>query len=179
MVTYYMNGQSQDGNPGEDWVIFPSKGARSYAEVPEMSALEITDYLVESISKNEYDVIISNICNGDMVGHTGNLEAGIKACEVVDQMVKRILDIVLQKKGTLLITADHGNVEEMINLETGEPDTEHSTFPVPFIIANDQFKGKPRMLPSGILADIVPTILHILKQNKPDGMTGRNLFVMD
>lgn len=179
MVTYYMNGQSQDGNPGEDWVIFPSKGARSYAEVPEMSALEITEYLVESIGKNEYDVIISNICNGDMVGHTGNLEAGIKACEVVDQMVKRIVDAVLTKNGTVLITADHGNVEEMINLETGEPDTEHSTFPVPFIIVNNDYRGKARMLPSGILADIVPTILHILKEQKPDGMTGRNLFVME
>lgn len=179
MVTYYMNGQSQDGNPGEDWVIFPSKGVRSYADAPEMSALEITDFMVDAISNAEYDVVISNICNGDMVGHTGNLEAGIKACEVVDQMVKRIVDIVLQKNGTLLITADHGNVEEMINLETGEPDTEHSTFPVPFIIVNNEYKGKPRMLPSGILADIVPTILHLLKEQKPDGMTGRNLFVMD
>ena len=144
-----------------------------------MSALEITEYLVESIGKSEYDVIISNICNGDMVGHTGNLEAGIKACEVVDQMVKRIVDAVLTKNGTVLITADHGNVEEMINLETGEPDTEHSTFPVPFIIVNNDYKGKARMLPSGILADIVPTILHILKEQKPDGMTGRNLFVME
>lgn len=179
MVTYYMNGQSQDGNPGEDWAIFPSKGVRSYAEAPEMSALEITDFMVDAIRNDEYDVIISNICNGDMVGHTGNLEAGIKACEVVDQMVKRIVDIVLQKHGTLLITADHGNVEEMINLETGEPDTEHSTFPVPFIIVNNDYKGKPRMLPSGILADIVPTILHLLKEQKPDGMTGRNLFVME
>lgn len=179
MVTYYMNGQSQDGYPGEDWVIFPSKGARSYADVPEMDADEITDFLVDSLGKDAYDVIICNICNGDMVGHTGNLEAGIKACEIVDGMVKRITDMMLQKNGTVLITADHGNIEEMINMETGEPDTEHSTFPVPFIIVNKDFQGKPRMLPTGILADIVPTMLHLLKIEKPEGMTGRNLFVMD
>lgn len=179
MVTYYMDGQSQDGNPGEDWVIFPSKGARSYADVPEMDAVEITDFLVESLNKKEYDAVICNIANGDMVGHTGNLQAGIKACEIVDQMVKRIVDCILVNNGTLLITADHGNVEEMINMETGEPDTEHSTFPVPFIIVNKSFQNKPKMLPTGILADLVPTMLHILKLDKPEGMTGWNLLVMD
>lgn len=178
MVTYYMNGQTQDGHPGEDWVIFPSKGVRSYAEAPEMSAQEIADYLIESIGKQEYDAVIANICNGDMVGHTGDLQAGIKACEVVDQVTGQIVEQVLLHNGTVLITADHGNVEEMINMETGEPDTEHSTFPVPFIVVNKAWQGKPKILPTGILADLIPTMLHLLQVPKPDGMTGRNLFVI-
>lgn len=177
MVTYYMNGQIQDGFPGEDWVIFPSKGVRSYAEAPEMSATEIGDYLLQTIERREYDAVIANICNGDMVGHTGDLQAGIKACEVVDRVVGQIVEKVLLHNGTILITADHGNVEEMINMETGEPDTEHSTFPVPFIIVNKKWLGKPKVLPSGILADIIPTMLNLLKVTKPAGMTGRNLFI--
>ncbi len=179
MVTYYMNGQTNDGHPGEDWVIFPSKGARSYAQVPEMDAVEITDYLVEQLEHQAYDVIICNICNGDMVGHTGDLKAGIKACEVVDKMVGRIEQVVLAKGGRLLITADHGNVEEMIDMKTGEPDTKHSTFPVPFIIVDKKYQGKPKVLPTGILADIIPTMLHLMGLPKPEGMTGRNLFILD
>lgn len=179
MVTYYMNGQHEDANPGEDWIIFPSKGVKSYAEVPEMSAQEITTQLLDDLANDRYDMIIANICNGDMVGHTGNLEAGIEACAVVDKMVGQIVNQVLAKNGTILITADHGNVEEMINLESGEPDTEHSTFPVPFIIINKEYQGNSRMLPTGILADIVPTILHLMKIPKPEGMTGRNLFILD
>jgi len=179
MVTYYMNGQDQDANPGEDWVIFPSKGVKSYADAPEMTAQEITEYLVKQLEEQFYDVYIVNICNGDMVGHTGNLEAGIKACEMVDRSVNSIVQAALVKNATVLITADHGNVEEMINMETGEPDTEHSTFPVPFIVVNKKYQGNARMLPTGILADIIPTILHLLGAPKPEGMSGRNLFLME
>ncbi len=179
MVTYYMNGQNEDGNPGEDWVIFPSKGARSYAEVPEMDANEISDYLVNQLEHDIYDVTICNICNGDMVGHTGDLQAGIKACGIVDQAVGKIEKAVLAKGGRLLISADHGNVEEMIDMKTGEPDTKHSTFPVPFIIVDKRYQGKNRMLPTGILADIMPTMLHLMGLPKPEMMTGHNLFILD
>ncbi len=177
MVTFYMNGQHTQANPGEDWVIFPSKGARSYAEVPEMSAREITLYLLQSIQEDRYDVYIVNIANGDMVGHTGDLPAGITACAVVDQQVGQIVEAVLAKNGTVLITADHGNIEEMINMETGEPDTEHSTFPVPFIVVDRRYENNPVVLAEGVLADIVPTILTLLHIKKPDTMSGRTLLV--
>ena len=179
MVTYYMDGQNPEGYPGEDWVIFPSKGARSYADVPEMSAYEIGDYLVKQVEAEAYDVVICNLANGDMVGHTGDIQAGIKACEVVDEVVGQVEAAVMKKGGRLLISADHGNVEEMINRQTDETDTKHSTFPVPFIVADKRYQGKPVMLPTGVLADIVPTMLHLLHLPQPPDMTGKNLFTLE
>lgn len=175
-VTYYMNGQIEELFPGEDRAILPSKGVKSYDEAPEMSAREITDQMLERLFKYDYDVVIANICNGDMVGHTGNLEAAIKACEVVDEVVGRIVDAVYARGGLVLITADHGNVEEMIDTETGQVDTEHSTYPVPFIVVSPQYAGQPVQLPTGILADIAPTMLHLMGLPKPDTMTGRALI---
>jgi len=140
-----------------------------------MSAREITDQMLDRLFKYDYDVVIANICNGDMVGHTGNLEAAIKACEVVDEVVGRIVDAVSAHGGIVLITADHGNVEEMIDTETGQVDTEHSTYPVPFIVVSPQYAGQPVQLPTGILADIAPTMLHLMGLPKPDTMTGRAL----
>ncbi len=177
MVTYYMNGQQNQGHPGEDWVIIPSKGARSYADQPEMSLREITNYLIDAVNRDQYDVYIVNIANGDMVAHTGNLTAGTAACNVVDQQVGQIVDTVLAKNGSVLITADHGNAEEMINMNTGEPDTEHSTFPVPFIICDQRFYNQPIAMPPGVLADVTPTLLALLKIPKPETMSGRNLLV--
>ncbi|MBU0978430.1 2,3-bisphosphoglycerate-independent phosphoglycerate mutase [Patescibacteria group bacterium] len=178
MVTYYMNGQQKDAHPGEDWIIYPSTGSESYDQTPAMRAREIAQGMENELNLDHYDAIIANICNGDMIGHTGNLSAGLEACRIVDEVVAKIVVQVLAKNGTVLITADHGNVEEMINLATGEIDTEHSSFPVPFIVINKQYQGQPRMLPTGILADIVPTILHLMKLPKPDGISGRNLFLL-
>lgn len=175
-VTYYMNGQAETLYPGEDRVIIPSKGVKSYDQAPEMSAYEITEEMIKRIEKNDYDVIIANICNGDMVGHTGNFEASVKACEIVDEVVGKIVSHIMAKEGVVLITADHGNVEELINNDTGEVDTEHSAYPVPLMIIGKQYMGQSTMLPTGILADVAPTILKILGISKPSSMTGRALI---
>ncbi len=175
-VTYYMNGQKDDMFPGEQRVIIPSKGVKSYDEAPEMSSREVASEMITRLMKNTVDVVICNICNGDMVGHTGNLQAAIKACEIVDEVVGKIVNTVLLLDGIVLITADHGNVEEMINNKTGQMDTEHSKYPVPLLIISKQFANKPTMLPSGILADIAPTMLHLMGIEKPASMTGRALI---
>jgi len=175
-VTYYMNGQQDTLYPGEDRVIIPSRGVKSYDQAPEMSTPEIGKEIVDRIRLNTYDVIITNLCNGDMVGHTGNLDATIRACEVLDGVLGKIVDEVTIRGGVVLITADHGNAEELINNDTGEIDTEHSIFPVPLIIIGQQFSGQSVMLPTGILADVAPTMLKILGINKPESMTGRALI---
>ena len=174
-VTYYMNGQKEDMFPGEKRVIIPSKGVKSYDQAPEMCGREIADEMIKYLKSNTFDVVIANICNGDMVGHTGNLEAAVKACEVVDEVVGKIVNQVLLQGGVVFITADHGNVEEMINNKTGEVDTEHSTYPVPLFIIGKQFT-RPNMLPTGILADVAPTILKVMGIQKPASMTGRALI---
>lgn len=175
-VTYYMNGQKETIFPGEDRVILPSKKVKSYDIIPEMSAREIGAEVVQRVRDSDYDAIIINLANGDMVGHTGNLEAGIKACEVIDEVVGQITRAVYQKGGTVLITADHGNVEEMINMETGEIDTEHSTYPVPLIIVSQKYFNQSLTLPNGVLADIAPTMLSLMGIEKPISMTGRALI---
>ncbi len=175
-VTEYINAKRKTPNPGEDWIIYPSKGVKSYDEVPQMTAPEITAEIVNQLNQSNYDAIIANICNGDMVGHTGNLQAAIKACEVVDQSVGLIVKAMLAKGGTVLLTADHGNVEEMINNQTGQIDTEHSIYPVPFIVINQQLAGRSQILPTGILADVAPTMIHLMGFNKPEAMNGQTLF---
>lgn len=175
-VTYYMNGQKELIFPGETRVILPSKGEKSYDAVPEMSAREIAYEVVTRVEREDFDAMIINIANGDMVGHTGNLQAGIQACEVVDEVMGQIVRSIYNKGGVVLITADHGNAEEMIGIETGEVDTEHSIYPVPLIIVGQQFAGTPRTLPTGILADIAPTMLQIMGLAKPPEMTGRSLI---
>jgi len=175
-VTYYMNGQQEVMYPGEDRVIVPSKGAKSYDEVPEMSTREIGQEIITRVDQDLYDVVICNIAAADMVGHTGNLQATIQACEIIDQTVGEIAKHVFHKGGTVFITADHGNAEELINNVTGEVDTEHSIYPVPFIIIGKQFMNRPAMLPTGILADIAPTILNVMDIPKPETMTGRALI---
>lgn len=175
-VTYYMNGQQDTLYAGEDRVILPSKGAKSYDQIPEMSAREIGREMIARIQQNTYDVIICNFANADMVAHTGNLEASIKACEVLDEVVGEITKEVFHRGGVVLFTADHGNAEELINNTTGEKDTEHSIYPVPLIIVGQQFLNKPVMLPTGILADVAPTMLKIMGISKPETMTGRALL---
>jgi len=176
-VTYYFNGQREDAFFAEDRVIIPSQKVATYDLKPEMSAREITATLLEKISLNIYDVIIVNLANADMVGHTGNLEATIKACEIVDECVGRIVDAVSARNGAVLITADHGNAEELVNLETGGVDTEHSTFPVPLFIIGPAFLSRTsKVLERGILADVAPTMLKILGVQRPPDMTGRPLI---
>ncbi len=174
-VTYYMNGQRDETYPGEERIIVPSKKVATYDLSPEMSAYEITQTMLDHIKRGTHDVIICNFANADMVAHTGNLEATIKACEVVDECVGMIAKQVVPNGGVILITADHGNAEELINNETGEVDTEHSIFPVPFICMSNAFMGQSTLLPTGILADIAPTLLKILGIQKPASMTGREL----
>jgi 2,3-bisphosphoglycerate-independent phosphoglycerate mutase len=175
-VTFYMNGQREVIYPGEDRIILPSKGVKSYDQSPEMSAREITAYMLQQIQLKKYDVIICNFANADMVAHTGNLEATIKACEVLDECVGKIVNEVTNMGGVTFITADHGNAEELINNSNGEVDTEHSIFPVPFMIIGKQFLNQPTMLRSGILADVAPTILSVMHIPKPESMTGRALI---
>lgn len=175
-VSYYFNGLREDAFTGEDHIFIPSKKVATYDLAPEMSAREITNTLLEKLSSDIYDFMCVNLANADMVGHTGNLTAGIKACEVIDECVGKIVQAVILRGGVVLITADHGNAEEMINNETGEIDTEHSTYPVPLLIIGNQFQNRAVMLPSGILADVAPTILKLMNIPKPDSMTGRVLI---
>lgn len=175
-VTYYMNGQKEDIYPGEDRIILPSKGAKSYDQVPEMSAREITAHMIQQIRRDLYDVVICNFANADMVGHTGNLQAAIEGIQILDNCVGQIVNEVMNKGGVVFITADHGNAEEMINMATGEVDTEHSIYPVPFMIIGKKFMGQNTMLPSGILADVAPTMLSVMGIPKPETMTGRALL---
>lgn len=174
-VTYYMNGQRDEAYPNEDRVIIPSKKVATYDLAPEMSAYEITQAMLQHIQNKTYDVIICNFANADMVAHTGNLEATIKACEVIDDCVSMIAKQVIPNGGVIMITADHGNAEELINNETGEVDTEHSIYPVPFIAMGNQFMNQSTLLPAGILADVAPTFLKVLGIQKPVEMTGREL----
>lgn len=175
-VTYYFDGQRESPFEREERVEIPSPAVATYDLKPEMSAFEITDFLVAKIKKDIYDFIVVNFANPDMVGHTGVLPAAITACEVVDECVGKVAQASLSQKGACIITADHGNVEEMINLETGEVDTEHSANPVPLIVVEEKFKGQ-KELPVGILADVAPIILALMGIHKPQEMTGRNLFV--
>lgn len=175
-VTYYMNGQQEIIYPGEDRVILPSKGAKSYDEIPEMSAREIGNELRKRIATQQYDVVICNLANADMVAHTGNLQATIQACQILDEVVGQIVTDVFNQGGVVFITADHGNAEELINNTTGEMDTEHSIYPVPLIIIGKEFVNKPAMLPTGILADVAPTMLKVMGLTEPESMTGRALL---
>lgn len=175
-VTYYFNGQREDPFVGEDWIIIPSPDIATYDQKPEMSSSELTETLIERIFTNLYDLIIVNFAHPDMVAHTGNLEATIKACEATDALVTRITDAVTSLGGVTIITADHGNAEELINHETGQVDTEHSSSPVPFILIGKQYQQQSAQLPIGILGDIAPTILKIMGLPIPSTMTGRPLL---
>lgn len=187
-VTYFFNGGKEAKFPGEDHILIPSPQVSSYDQKPEMSANLITEAILKEIEKNTYDFILVNFANADMVGHTGNLKAAIKAVEVVDKCVGKLSKSIISKNGIMLITADHGNAEVMFNMQTGMIDKEHTSNPVPFIIVGNDFEGKTIgfqeapgsdlsiLQPQGILSDIAPTILKILGIKKPDEMTGRSLF---
>jgi len=171
-VTYFFNGGYDHAIANEVRVNIPSKNVDSYASLPSMSTKELASYVTEVVKKKQFDFICVNFASPDMVGHTGDLKAGIKAVEVVDQELGKIVQAVLAKSGTLIVTADHGNIEEMINLKTKEIDTEHSTNLVPFIIVSNK---KYNLVKTGALANIAPTILQILNINKPKLMTAKSL----
>lgn len=173
-VTYFFNGGTSVIYNKEDRIIIPSPKVTTYDQKPEMSALEITTILLDRIQRGTYDFIVTNLANADMVGHTGNLEAGIKAVKVVDFCVKELVNSFTATGGVVVITADHGNVEEMLNIDDNSVDTEHSINPVPFIIAGGDYKSQ--LLPYGSLRDVAPTILQIMGINKPSEMTGKNLL---
>jgi 2,3-bisphosphoglycerate-independent phosphoglycerate mutase len=142
-----------------------------------MSIYEVTERLLTELKKpNNYNFVLVNFPNADMVGHTGNIGPTVAACEAVDECVGKIANYILAYGGYLLVTADHGNAEEMINLHTGQIGTEHTGNPVPFICASKEFIGQAQRLTSGILADVAPTILALLKIDTPDTMTGRDLL---
>ena len=175
-VTFYFNGLRESPFPYEDRLIVPSPKVPTYDLKPEMSAYEITEILIKKMSEQKYPFILVNFANADMIGHTGNIEASIKAVRTLDECLGKIVSVGLNLSSTILITADHGNVERKISPDTGQISTEHTANPVPFIVINQLFQGRSRKLQSGILADVAPTILALLNISKPAEMTGRNLL---
>jgi len=187
-VTFFLNGGKEDPYPNEDRKLVPSPRVGSYAEAPEMSASKITDALEQEIIKEKHNLIVVNYANPDMVGHTGDFGAIVKAVETTDKNLQRLINLILAKKGVAVVTADHGNAEETKNLQTGEIDKEHSTNPVPFIVVGEEFEGKTLqqeesigtdlslLRPSGILSDVTPTVLKLLGIKKPQEMTGEELI---
>lgn len=175
-VTYFFNGGREQAYLGEDRILIDSPKVPSYDLAPEMSAGEITKQLLSRLSGSLYDFIVVNFANPDMVSHTGNFEATVKAVQCVDIQISLISKTVLASGGCLIITADHGNAEEMVNLRSGAKDTEHNISPVPFIVITNELKGQNVQLPQGLLADVAPTILSILQIPKPSQMTGRSLL---
>lgn len=173
-VTYFFNGGTPQPYAKEDRISVPSPKVATYDLKPEMSANEMTRLLLDRIKANAYDFILVNFANPDMVAHTGDLEAGIKAVQTVDKCTRELVRTFVGYGGAVVITADHGNVEEMINLETNKIDTEHSLNPVPFILAGTKITSKT--LPYGALKDVAPTMLEIMGIPKPSEMTGQSLI---
>jgi len=175
-VTYFFNGGYIDAVAGEARMMVPSPDVKSYDETPLMSSAELTRNVLLNLKNRWYDFTVLNFAAPDMIGHTGNLKAGIECCTGIDGYVKQIVRGYLGAGGSILITADHGNAEEMINLKTGEIDTEHSTNPVPFILVDENLKGKMKLKTGGSLGDIAPTILELIGLDKPKEMTGKSLI---
>ncbi|MBR5337411.1 MAG: 2,3-bisphosphoglycerate-independent phosphoglycerate mutase [Lachnospiraceae bacterium] len=173
-VTFFFNGGIEEPYKGEDRFLVNSPKVATYDLKPEMSAYEVCDKLCEAIRSTKYDLIVINFANPDMVGHTGVLEAAIKACEAVDRCVGRVVEALLSVDGTCFMCADHGNSEQLIDYETGESFTAHTTNPVPFILINYD-KGYT-LREGGCLADIAPTLLEIMKLKQPEEMTGKSLL---
>lgn len=174
-VTYYFNGQTEIIFPQEERLIIPSPKVATYDFKPEMSANELTQALLEKMRSLNYSFILVNIPNPDMVGHTGNIQATISAIKTVDSCLKKIITEAMILNYNVLVTADHGNAEEKINLTTGGISTEHTNNVVPLVIVNNEWQGRSKKLQSGVLADVAPTILSLMKIDKPSDMTGRNL----
>ena len=174
-VTFFFNGGVEEPNEGEDRILVKSPKVATYDLQPEMSAPQVCDKLVEAIGSEKYDVIIINFANPDMVGHTGVENAAIKAIETVDACVGRAVEAIKKADGILFICADHGNAEQLVDYETGEPFTAHTTNPVPFILVNADPSYKLRE--GGCLADIAPTLIELMGMEQPKEMTGKSLLI--
>jgi 2,3-bisphosphoglycerate-independent phosphoglycerate mutase len=173
-VTFFFNGGEEPPFPLEDRVLVPSpRDVATYDQKPEMSAREITNELVERVTSNRYGFILANYANPDMVGHTGILNAAVKAVEVIDECLGRVLRAAEQAEAHVLITADHGNIEMISDKTTGQPHTAHTTNPVPFIVSSKKLKLRK----SGILADVAPTVLELMGISIPPEMTGKSLIL--
>ncbi len=176
-VTYFFNGGKEQPNADEYRELVPSLKVATYDLAPQMQTPKVCDVTISAIESGRYPFIILNFANPDMVGHTGMMDAAVHAVESVDEAFGRLLEATRMSKGTLLITADHGNVEQMIDLKTGEPHTAHTTNPVPFIVAD--FSGqvdRGHKLPDGSLEDVAPTILQVMSIQQPTQMTGKPLL---
>ena len=177
-VTFFFNDYTEAPFAGEERQIVPSPKVRTYDMQPEMSAAEVTEIVLERLDSNEYDVMVVNFANPDMVGHTGVMEAALKAAVTVDKCVGKILEKIEEMGGSAIITADHGNLELMYDMANDMPFTAHTTFPVPFIVFDKEFKNC-KLREGGRLADVIPTALHIMGLDKPAEMTGESLIIED
>jgi len=187
-VTFFFSGGEEDPYDGEERIVIPSPKVPTYADQPEMSAKKVTENLVKEILKDKFDFIICNYANPDMVGHTGDVKATVEAIEFVDKCLGEVVSLILSKGGKAILVADHGNAEELVNLQTGEIDKEHSTNPVPCVIIGKEYEGKTTndvqiigndlslVQPVGLLSDVPATVLKMLGINIPDDMTGRPLI---
>ncbi len=174
-VTFFFNGGVEEPNKGEDRILVKSPKVATYDLQPEMSAFEVCDKLCDAIRSDKYDVIIINFANPDMVGHTGIEAAAVAAVEAVDTCVGRAVEALKEVDGFMFICADHGNAEQLLDYETGEPFTAHTTNPVPFILVNAD--EKYTLAENGCLADIVPTMIELMGMEKPEEMTGKSLLI--
>ncbi len=172
-VTYFFNGGVEKPFPGEERVLVASQKVPTYDLKPEMSAEGITDGVIHAIESGSFDAVVMNFANADMVGHSGNLEATIRAVETVDACLGRIFQTLRPRGGAWIITADHGNAETMIDPINGGPHTYHTTNPVPFVMLGEE--SRIGLKPGGALQDIAPTLLGMLGVPQPAEMTGRDL----
>ena len=173
-VTFFFSGGREELFDGEERILIPSPKVNTYDQMPEMSAHEVTEKLLEAIASGKYDSIICNYANCDQVGHTGNFEASVKAVEVVDSCLQQVVEAVAEQDGQVLITADHGNVEEMFDEASNQPHTQHTTLPVPLIYAGGQDLALDK---DGSLADVAPTLLALMGLDQPKEMSGRSLLI--
>ena len=172
-VTFFFSGGDEETFPGEDRKLVPSPKVATYDLKPEMSAPEVAAEAVKAINSDEYDLIVLNFANCDMVGHTGILDAAVKAVETIDSCVDQVVTAMLARGGYVVLTADHGNAEQMVDYDTGEPHTAHTVNPVPVVLITDRLDIAVR---DGILADLAPTVLDLLELEQPPEMTGKSLI---
>ena len=176
-VTFFFNGGRETVFPGEDRILVPSpRDVKTYDQKPEMSAPEVCEKLVQAIGTGQYGFVLVNFANPDMVGHTGVLDAAVKAVKVVDQCIGRLWQAAKAQRMAMLVTADHGNCEMMIDPQTGGPHTAHTLGPVPFILADPDFRGA-KLRPKGVLADVAPTALQVMGLPQPKEMKGLGLVI--
>ncbi|MBN8532282.1 MAG: 2,3-bisphosphoglycerate-independent phosphoglycerate mutase [Alphaproteobacteria bacterium] len=176
-VTFFFSCGREEPFPGEERILVPSPKVATYDLQPEMSAPQVTEKMVEAISSGNFDVVIANYANPDMVGHTGDIPAAIKAVETIDACLKRVWEAVKLQGGAMILTADHGNIEMMVDASTHQPHTAHTTNPVPFMLLSDAMTKTNTVLKNGSLCDIAPTMLDLLGLPKPVEMTGHSLLV--